>query len=162
MTETAGLKVLGAEFERQMALLNLPPKAWMPESKGPGGEAVLDVAIVGGGLCGLVAALAIRLEGITSIRLFDRASEGREGPWVTYARMETLRTVKEAAGPAMGIPALTFRAWFEAQWGQASWDAMQLAPRTVWMDYLIWYRKVTGADVVNDCAPPRFPCADAC
>ncbi|WP_180900404.1 NAD(P)-binding domain-containing protein [Martelella soudanensis] len=151
MTETSGLVALEAELERQRTLLNLPPKAWMPATGGPDGAEVLDVAIIGAGLCGLVANLALRMEGISNVRLFDRAPKGREGPWITYARMETLRTVKAAAGPAMGIPALTFRAWFEAQWGGKAWDRMDLAPRTIWMDYMNWFARVTGADVVNDC-----------
>ncbi|EPX85226.1 NAD(P)-binding domain-containing protein [Salipiger mucosus] len=150
MTAT-GLAALEAELDHQRSLLNLPPKAWMPETRGPGGAPVLDVAILGAGLCGLVANAALAMEGISNVRLFDRAPEGIEGPWVTYARMRTLRTAKEAAGPALGIPALTFRAWFEAQWGSASWEAMDLAPRETWMDYMRWYRRVTGADVVNDC-----------
>ena len=151
MTEPAGLAALEAELSRQFTLLNLPPKPWMPETPGPDGAAVLDVAIIGAGLCGLVAHAALAMEGIGNTRLFDRAPEGREGPWITYARMETLRTVKEAAGPALGVPALTFRAWFEAQWGAEAWDDMTLAPREMWMDYLIWYRRMTRADVLNDC-----------
>lgn len=151
MTEPAGLAALEAELSRQFTLLNLPPKPWMPETPDPDGAAVLDVAIIGAGLCGLVAHAALAMEGIGNTRLFDRAPEGREGPWITYARMETLRTVKEAAGPALGVPALTFRAWFEAQWGAEAWDDMTLAPREMWMDYLIWYRRMTRADVLNDC-----------
>ncbi|MER5172405.1 NAD(P)/FAD-dependent oxidoreductase [Thioclava kandeliae] len=146
MTSPIGLPALEADLARQKTLLNLPPRAWMPRTDG-----VLDVAIIGAGLCGLVANLALSMEGISNVRLFDRAPAHLEGPWITYARMETLRTVKEAAGPAMGIPALTFRAWFEAQWGFDAWEAMHLAPRGMWMDYLIWYRKMTGADVLNDC-----------
>lgn len=152
MQHPIGLPALEAELARQRLLLNLPPKAWMPETIGPGGEKVLDVIIVGAGLCGLVAAAALAMEGVTNVRLFDRAPQGREGPWITYARMRTLRTVKEAAGPALGIPALTFRAWCEAQWGEDVWHAMDLAPRGTWMEYMLWYRRVTGADVVNACA----------
>ncbi|MGV0908935.1 NAD(P)-binding domain-containing protein [Martelella sp. FOR1707] len=151
MTHPSGLAALEAELERQRTLLNLPPKAWMPATGGPDSAEVLDVAIIGAGLCGLAANLALRMEGIFKVRLFDRAPKGREGPWVTYARMETLRTVKEAAGPAMGIPALTFRAWFEAQWGEEAWERMELAPRTLWMDYMNWFSRVTEADIVNDC-----------
>lgn len=152
MTAIAGLASLEAELDRQRLLLNLPPKPWMPATTGANGEDVLDVLIVGAGLCGLTANAALAMEGITNVRLLDRAPEGREGPWITFARMDTLRTIKDAAGPALGIPALTFRAWFEAQWGVAAWDEMTLAPRTMWMDYLLWYRRMTKPDVINDCA----------
>jgi cation diffusion facilitator CzcD-associated flavoprotein CzcO len=81
--------------------------------------------------------------------VLDRAPAGREGPWVSFARMRTLRSPKELTGPAMGMPALTFRAFYEAQYGLAAWQALDRAPRTMWMDYLIWYRKVLGLPVRN-------------
>jgi cation diffusion facilitator CzcD-associated flavoprotein CzcO len=151
VSEVTGLAALEAEYARQRVLLNLPPKAWMPVTTGPKGEDVLDVLIIGAGLCGLVANTALEMDGITNVRLVDSATEGLEGPWVTYARMDTLRTIKEAAGPALGIPALTFRAWFEAQWGSEAWVNMDLAPREMWMDYMVWYRRMTGPDVLNGC-----------
>lgn len=144
-----------AELETRLALelqwLNLPPKAWTLSSQTvPSAE--LDVAVIGGGLCGLVALAALARIGIQRIRAFDRAPQGLEGPWITYARMETLRTRKEAAGPALGIPSLTFRAWFEAQFGRAAYEAMELIPRGQWMEYMVWYRKVLGLPVENDTA----------
>ncbi|MGK9797804.1 FAD/NAD(P)-binding protein, partial [Salmonella enterica subsp. enterica] len=75
-------------------------------------------------------------------RIFDRAPAGFEGPWATTARMETLRSPKQLTGPALGLPALTFRAWYEAQFGTAAWDALDKIPRLQWMDYLRWYRRV--------------------
>lgn len=50
-------------------------------------------------------------EKITNIIAFDAAAEGLEGPWSTYARMETLRTPKYTTGPDCDIPSLTFQAW---------------------------------------------------
>lgn len=144
----AGLKALEQRLETDLAWLNLPARPWMPETAAPDGRA-LDVAIVGAGLSGLVAAAMLRLLGIVNVQVFDRAPQGREGPWVTFARMRTLRTPKQAAGIALGIPSLTFRAWFEAQFGSAAWEEMGLAPRTIWMDYMNWYRMVTRADVQN-------------
>ncbi|WP_220432200.1 NAD(P)-binding domain-containing protein [Falsirhodobacter xinxiangensis] len=141
------LEDLEAQLRRDMALLNLPPRAWTPDMPG-----VLDVAVIGGGVMGLVALAALQRVGITRTRAFDRAPVGREGPWITYARMETLRTRKEAAGPALGIPSLTFRAWFEAQFGNAAWEAMGLIPRQQWMEYLVWYRRVLNLPVQNDAA----------
>ncbi|HCQ46073.1 MAG TPA: FAD-dependent oxidoreductase, partial [Achromobacter sp.] len=81
--------------------------------------------------------------------IFDQAPEGYEGPWATTARMETLRSPKQLTGPALGLPALTFRAWFEAQFGTAEWDALDKIPRLQWMDYLRWYRRVLNLDVRN-------------
>ena len=51
------------------------------------------------------------------------AEEGREGPWVTYARMPTLRSPKDQTGPDLGLPALTFEAWYDATRGAGSFDA---------------------------------------
>lgn len=110
---------------------------------------MLDAVVVGGGMCGLVAAAALRRRGLTGLRIVDRCPEGTEGPWVTYARMRTLRSPKHLAGPALGIPSLTFRAWFEAQWGETAWEALDRIPRTQWMDYLRWYRKVLALPVEN-------------
>jgi cation diffusion facilitator CzcD-associated flavoprotein CzcO len=64
--------------------------------------------------------------------------------------METLRSPKQLTGPALGLPALTFRAWFEAQFGLDAWEALDKIPRLQWMDYLRWYRDVLAIDVRND------------
>ena len=66
------------------------------------------------------------------------------------ARMETLRSPKELTGPALGMPALTFRAWFEAQFGRTAWDALDKIPRLQWMDYLRWYRRVLALPVKTE------------
>jgi len=49
----------------------------------------------------------------------------------------------------LGLPNLTFRAWFEAQWGARSWQELGRIPRTQWMDYLRWYRAVLALPVEN-------------
>jgi FAD-dependent urate hydroxylase len=141
-----GLPALEVLLAREMELLNLPSRAWMK----PAEDGVRDVAIVGGGLCGLTAAAALRLYGISNIVVLDRAPTGREGPWRTYARMRTLRTAKDAMGPALGLPSLTPRAWFEAQHGAAAWEAMPRFPREAFMDYLAWYRRVLALPVENE------------
>ncbi|NKC29885.1 NAD(P)-binding domain-containing protein [Falsiroseomonas selenitidurans] len=142
-----GLAALEAQLARDLQLLNLPPKSWVPETPG-----VWDVVVVGAGLSGLCAAAALRFLGIARLLVLDRAPEGLEGPWVTTARMRTLRTAKEVAGPALGLPALTFRAWFEAQHGAAAWAAMERIPRGMWMDYMVWYRRVLDLPVRNGVA----------
>lgn len=132
-----------------LACLNEPPARWARSVDGPDGTPMLDALVVGAGMCGLVAAAALRRRGLTRLLIVDRSPAGREGPWVTYARMRTLRSPKHLAGPALGIPSLTFRAWFEAQWGDAAWMQLDRIPRTQWMDYLRWYRRVLALPVEN-------------
>ncbi|EHK55733.1 NAD(P)-binding domain-containing protein [Allomesorhizobium alhagi] len=149
MDGTAGLAALRERLHHDLSLLELPAKAWVPP-RAVNGEHVHDIAIVGGGMCGLVAYFALQCGGMRNVRIFDRNPAGREGPWVTYARMETLRSPKQLAGPAFGIGALTFRAWFTAQFGDAAWNALDKIPRPMWMDYLRWYRKALGIPVENE------------
>ena len=111
-------------------------------------QPVADVALIGGGMSGLAIAAALQHRGV-QVDVYDEAPEGLEGPWATTARMETLRSPKQLAGPALGIPSLTFRAWFEAQWGAPAWEALDKIPRLQWMDYLRWYRRVLGLQVHN-------------
>jgi FAD-dependent urate hydroxylase len=143
----SGLAALEQRLSQDLAWLELPAKPWVIPRQSDQ-TSMLDVAIIGAGMAGMAAATALKLMGI-SARLFDRAESGQEGPWVTTARMQTLRSPKQLTGPALGLPALTFRAWFEAQFGQSAWEAMDKIPRTQWMDYLRWYRQVMGLDIQN-------------
>jgi cation diffusion facilitator CzcD-associated flavoprotein CzcO len=144
----AGLVALEQRLAQDLAWLELPAQAWVPQ-KTIGGQEVLDVAVIGGGMAGLAAATAIGHLGMR-VRIFDSAPAGYEGPWATTARMETLRSPKQLTGPALGLPALTFRAWFEAQFGHDAWTALDKIPRLQWMDYLRWYRRVMRVDVRNE------------
>lgn len=144
----AGLPVLEARLREDLEYLCWPGKSWVPECR-ERDEPVADVVIVGGGMCGLVAWLSLRTAGIERIRVIDRSPEGREGPWVTYARMRTLRSPKQLTGPAFGHGALTFQAWYRAQFGTEAWDELDKIPRPMWMDYLRWYRKALGVPVEN-------------
>jgi cation diffusion facilitator CzcD-associated flavoprotein CzcO len=146
----SSLAALEARLAQDLEYLGWPGRNWMP-ARQMNGEPVLDVAIIGGGQAGLAASVALMQQGIRPV-VFDRAPAGGEGPWATTARMETLRSPKELTGPAMGLPALTFRAWFEARFGRAAWTALDKIPRLQWMDYLVWYRRVMGVDVRNDTA----------
>lgn len=142
-----GLAALEARLAQDLAWLELPARPWVLPAPGQA-AATHDVAIVGAGMAGITAAAALRLAGIRAV-CFDRAPAGFEGPWVTTARMETLRSPKHLTGPALGLPALTFRAWFEAIHGEAAWQALDKIPRPMWMDYLRWFRRVTGIEVRN-------------
>lgn len=145
-----GLPALEARLARDRAVLNQPAPNWLTPRSDPNLGPVLDVAVIGAGMAGLTVAHALIRDGIPNLRLFDASPEGAEGPWVTYARMETLRSPKGLTGPALGLPSLTFRAWFEAQFGTQAWDTLWRIPRPQWMDYLRWYRKALGLPVTND------------
>jgi cation diffusion facilitator CzcD-associated flavoprotein CzcO len=142
-----GLAALEARLRQDLQWLCLPSKRWVPPST-LDGLPVLDVAIIGGGMAGLALAASLTHLGVQA-RIFDRAPAGFEGPWATTARMETLRSPKELTGPALGLPALTFRAWFEAQFGLDAWNTLDKIPRLQWAEYLRWYRQVLGLDVQN-------------
>ena len=141
---------LEARVRRDLSYLNYPPKNWIKPLPPGGEDETLDVAIIGGGMVGLAVAFALRREGIANIVALDAAPEGQEGPWVTTARMRTLRSPKILLGPAMEMASLTFRAWFVAQHGDAAWDALGKIPRVQWMDYLRWYRMVLDLPVRNE------------
>lgn len=147
--DPAGLRALEARVAHDLACLNYPPAAWSPERPGPDGEPMLDVLVAGGGMCGQTAAFALRREGLHRVRTIDARAEGLEGPWATFARMEMLRSPKHLTGPDLGIPSLTFRAWYEARFGAEGWQALYKVWRLDWRDYLLWLRRQVGVAVDN-------------
>lgn len=100
-------------------------------------------------MAGLTAAFALIKEGISNIVILDENKQGFEGPWDSYARMATLRSGKTLAGPALGIPALTYQRWHRTLFGEASWEALYKISTPLWMEYLRWYRKVLQLPVQN-------------
>ena len=152
-TENNGLLALEARLKEELSLLELPAKDWVPE-RTLDGQVLVDVAIIGGGMAGLTVATALKHLGIKA-QVYDRSPAGFEGPWATTARMDTLRSPKQLTGPALGIPSLTFRAWFEAHFGQDAWQELDKIPRLQWMDYLRWYRQVMQVNVLNEHAVER-------
>ncbi|MGZ2260230.1 FAD-dependent oxidoreductase [Roseobacter sp. A03A-229] len=148
--DAQGLPALEARFHDDLKFLCWPGKDWVPAREG-----VSDVVIIGGGMCGMVAWMALKTGGIHNMRVLDRSPEGLEGPWLTYARMETLRSPKELTGPAYGHGALSFQAWYRAQFGTEAWETLDKIPRPMWMDYLKWYRQVLGIEVENGVSVDR-------
>ncbi|MFK0277197.1 NAD(P)-binding domain-containing protein [Ensifer sp. NPDC090286] len=144
------LAALNARVRQDLSYLNYPPANWSKPVTTAAGEDVSDVVVIGGGMCGLVAWHALTRAGVANLRIVDRAPKGFEGPWVTYARMETLRSPKILLGPALGVASLSFRAWFTALQGEAEWEELFRIPRPMWMDYLRWYRDVMDIPVEND------------
>lgn len=146
----AGLSVLEERLRYELRCLDAPNRPWVPARRTRDGTEVLDVLIVGGGQSGLALAWALRRERVERVLIVDENSQGRAGPWRRFARMKTLRTPKELTGPDLGIPSLTFRAYFEAQYGAAAWESLEFIPKEQWAAYLEWYRGVLGLPVEHE------------
>lgn len=121
--------------------LGRPAAPW-PATVHRDGEPVLDVAVVGAGMNGIAVAGSLLLAGVRNIRVLDASPPGREGPWTTTARMETLRSPKALPGPSFGLPSLTFRAWYTAGHGERAWSALYKIVNQDWQDYLGWLQRV--------------------
>ncbi|HEY3254313.1 MAG TPA: FAD/NAD(P)-binding protein, partial [Polyangiaceae bacterium] len=144
-----GLSELARRVERDLLLLDYPRRPWLPPQR-VAGEPVYDVAIVGGGQSGLTAAFGLMRERVGNLLVLDQNPLDRAGPWLNFARMRTLRTPKYLTGPDLGIPNLTPRAWYEAQFGDGSWEALGLLPKELWAGYLAWYREILRIPVEPD------------
>jgi FAD-dependent urate hydroxylase len=157
----SGLVELAAQARHDFARLNFPPANWVPPVAGPDGRPMLDVLVVGGGMCGQTVAFALMRDGVRNMRIVDRAERGREGPWGTYARMDILRSPKHLTGPDLGVPALTFRAWYEAQHAAEGWERLYKVATGDWLAYLLWVRDTVGVPVENGIEVTRLdPAAD--
>lgn len=73
--DAIGLPAREARVREDLELLCMPGKSWVPQKDG-----VTDVAIIGGGMCGMVAWLALASGGMRNIWVLDRAEKGFEGP----------------------------------------------------------------------------------
>ncbi|MFJ8247545.1 NAD(P)-binding domain-containing protein [Peribacillus asahii] len=144
-----GLEALNEQVKRDFSYLAFGGEDWVRPLNHSEGH-VYDVVIVGGGQSGLGAAFGLIRERISNILVIDENQEGLEGPWETYARMITLRTPKHLTSIDLGIPSLTFRSWWEAQFGSEGWEKIVKIPRSDWMNYLRWYRKVLNLPVMNE------------
>src|SRR5580765_8124512 len=141
------LDALTALAKRELEQLRFPAANWVLPRDG-----LVDVVIVGGGMCGQTATFALLREGVTSLRCLDRASRGSEGPWTTFARMDILRSPKHLTGPDLGIASLTYRAYHEAKFGIAHWQQLHKIDRVEWARYLTWVRETVGIPVENGVA----------
>ena len=135
---------LEADVARDLRLIDYPNAPWTRTVDG-----VLDVLIVGGGQGGLAIAAKLKREQVRNIVVVDESVPGEEGIWMRYARMQTLRTPKHIGGPDLGVPSLTFQAWYEAQHGAAAFAAIKYIPKADWQAYLGWYRRVLNLPVRN-------------
>lgn len=135
--------------KQDLEFIAYPKKRWVLPKKHSSGNHVYDVLIVGGGQCGLSTAFGLMRENIDNIIVLDENIKGKEGPWDTFARMNTLRTNKWLTGPDHGIPSLTFPAYYIAKYGQVNWNQLDKIPKSEWMAYLVWYRKILDLPVRN-------------
>ena len=141
------------ELERrvhfELDCLGYPARPWTIAGTSDGQE-VHDVIIVGGGQSGVSIAFRLLRERIANVRVLDRNPSGREGPWLSFARMHSLRTPKTVTGPDLGIASLSARAWWQARFGEASWEGLNKIPRELWQAYLLWVRQTVGIKVSNE------------
>ena len=147
-----GLRDLEAQVRRDLQAINHPKLKWLPPQRRDDGSPVHDVLIVGAGQSGIAVAYALMRDQVDNIAVIDRAPYGREGPWVTFARMRTLRSPKDYPGPDLGVPSLTYQSWHEARFGEQAWQDLDLIPTELWNEYLLWFRKVIGIPVRNETA----------
>ena len=149
--DSGDITALEARVRRDIEMTAHPRMDWMVPRLYRD-QPALDVLIVGAGQSGLVIGFALMRDRVRNILLIDRAPEGREGPWVTFARMPTLRSPKDQTGPDLGIASLTFEAWYDALHGAQSFAGLGLIPSGAWHDYLQWYRRVLELPGRNDVA----------
>jgi cation diffusion facilitator CzcD-associated flavoprotein CzcO len=157
-----GLADLEARVADDLERIAHPRAAWLEPHHAPDGAEALDVLIAGAGQSGLATAFALQRAQVRRLLVLDRADAGAEGPWLSYARMRTLRSPKDYTGPDLEIPSLTYQSWHVARFGAASWRALDLIRREDWAAYLLWVRRVTGVPVQNqaeliDIAPAEGP-----
>jgi FAD-dependent urate hydroxylase len=144
------LTLLESRVARDLAQTAHPRAPWLEAKTAPDGKPAHDVLIIGGGQSGVATAFGLLRSQVTNILVLDEAPVGREGPWRTYARMQTLRSPKDFTGPDLDIPSLTYQSWHEAMFGIESWNALELIPKELWADYLLWFRHVAHVPVRNE------------
>ena len=158
----AGLERLERQIRRDLKAIEHPKLKWLPVRHHLDGTPIHDVLIVGGGQSGIATAHALKRDQIDNVVVIDKAAYGREGPWVTFARMRTLRSPKDYPGPDLGVPSLTYQSWHEASFGEQAWVALDLIPTGHWNDYLLWLRKVLEIDVRNETALTAIHPVEGC
>jgi cation diffusion facilitator CzcD-associated flavoprotein CzcO len=143
------LRLLEERAGEDRALLDFPQRSWVVPRRAENGEPILNALVVGAGQAGLAIAFGLMRDHVDNILCIDALPEDHEGPWLSHARMHTLRTPKQLTGPDLGLPSLTFKAWYEAQFGEGAWQDVDQIPRTEWPRYLGWIRRVLNLPVRN-------------
>ena len=76
------LEALEAEIDESFSILNHPPKPFVPLIKGPDGQSMLDVLIIGGGMNGLAAAFALKHREMVVIDIAFRDENSTIRKWL--------------------------------------------------------------------------------
>ena len=150
--DLAGLALHERAVARDLEILGVPAANWPAKIEDATGQPVLDVLVVGAGMNGIAAAGSLAFKGVRNIAVVERSRPGQEGPWLTFARMDTLRSPKTLTGPALGVSSLTFRAWYEAKYGLNAWEALYKIHNRTWVGYLSWLQKVLALPVRHGAA----------
>jgi len=124
--KNSALTALEARARDDLARTSHPSAPWLDPKIGPDGASAFDVLIVGGGQSGLATAFGLKRSLVTNVLVIDKAEVGQEGPWLSYARMHTLRSPKDFTGPDLDIPSLTYQSWHEARFGKHDWEKLDL------------------------------------
>ncbi len=156
------LRLLEERVRADLELTNYPSRPWLPAILAPDGRPASDVIVIGGGQSGISAAFGLMREQLQRVRVVDRAIEGYEGPWATFARMTTLRTPKHVLGPDLGMPRSPSAPGIPLASARTRGRDLKRVPRLAWMEYLRWLRRVLAIPIENgrnarglsDPAPP--------
>ncbi|MEM7775217.1 MAG: NAD(P)/FAD-dependent oxidoreductase [Pseudomonadota bacterium] len=146
---SAALLELQRQVQTDLTTIAHPRMRWLTAKTAPDGSDVLDVLVVGAGQSGIATAFGLKRARVDNILVVDRAARGLEGPWNTYARMDTLRSPKDFTGPDLDLPSLTYEAWHTAKYGRENWQQLGLIARQDWADYLLWVRDTIDIPVCN-------------
>lgn len=141
---TANLEELNKRVDWELDHIGYPAD-WAHEK-----EDCLQVAVIGGGMAGIAAGYGLFRTGIHNIAIFDENSVNQEGPWLTYGQMPHLRSPKEATGPSLFTPSLTFQAWYEATYGCESWEQLVKPLTHDFGNYLNWLKTVLRLPITNN------------
>lgn len=107
------------------------------------------IVIIGAGMAGISAAFELKRLGIAKVILIDKSPKGKEGPWITSARMRHLRSGKSLLGPAIQFPQYSFENYYKKLKGLAAWDTLYKIPNSDWEAYLLWLRETLNLHVIN-------------
>jgi 2-isopropylmalate synthase len=125
-------------------------QSWVVPAVTAGGEKVFDAVIVGAGQNGLALAYNLKLRGVRRLVVVDAQDTDQPGPWLSFARMQTLRTPKWITGPECSNPMLSFKVWFCSRYSKAEYDTFGFIPLPYFREYLKWYRHVLEIETLNN------------